>query len=396
MENAYEELLLEQDDSTARPWPRRLMAGLATCALCCLLVSMPGAPSEVPGQLDLGVDTLDASVAAKKGPDHRLPQSWHQAAAAANSSGSGLHPVIMMHGALKTASDFDQVKVWISRRHPGTRLLAVEMYEGADSLQPLAEQVLGLSHFLERLVEDYEEFAGGYNLLCHSQGAVICRALCEAMPNHRALSLVSLAGPQMGVYGSTWLEHAEPFFEAQIPMPKLPDFPLPIPGLGEVKKAAGSVAKGSFYQLAYTSMLQSVSLANLWHDPLHVESYLRGNVFLPLANGETAASSKSGYRSNFLRLQKATFLVGAFTRQTYDSPLGVEPWQSGVFGFYANGSSTKVEPIEKQDVFAKDSFGLRTLHETGRLHLEAVEGIGHQEWLTSETVFVKHVMPHLV
>eukprot|EP00933_Yihiella_yeosuensis_P083661 TRINITY_DN97917_c0_g1_i1.p1 TRINITY_DN97917_c0_g1~~TRINITY_DN97917_c0_g1_i1.p1 ORF type:complete len:234 (+),score=28.09 TRINITY_DN97917_c0_g1_i1:52-702(+) len=216
------------------------------------------------------------------------------------------------------------------------------------------------------------------------------------MSDHKAVSLVSLAGPHMGVFGQTWLKNAGPFLESQIPMPQLPvsPFSLPIPGLSSIFSAA----QGEFYRVAYTSAAQHTSsLANLWHDPTHEKEYLHGNEFLPPINGEVGSYQDLAHRrANFLRLQKAAFFVGSFHERTYDSPLGLEPWQTGIFGFYADGSQSEIVPLEKQDIFIKDTFGLKTLQETGRLHLEAVPGVSHQTWLTSKDIFTKHVMPHLL
>eukprot|EP00913_Durusdinium_trenchii_P020746 g19486.t1 len=59
------------------------------------------------------------------------------------------------------------------------------------------EQVRGLYAYLLRLQEDFpKQFQGGYNLLCHSQGALVCRAVLQVMENHPVLHFISLAGPQ--------------------------------------------------------------------------------------------------------------------------------------------------------------------------------------------------------
>ncbi|CAK9002181.1 unnamed protein product [Durusdinium trenchii] len=206
------------------------------------------------------------------------------------------------------------------------------------------------------------------------------------MENHPVLHFISLAGPQMGVYGTTWLESAQPFLEKSLPIPALPQF---IPS--SIMSIGAGVLAGNFHTLAYGSLQNSTSLANLWHDPLHEHEYLKGNVFLPRANGEGGAEAG---RANFVRLRRAVFLVGSFERD-FDSRLGLEPWQTGIFGFYKSGSATDILPMEKQELYLKDAFGLRTLHETGRLHLKAVPGVEHGQWLTSEKIFKSHVLPHL-
>ncbi|CAJ1365085.1 unnamed protein product [Effrenium voratum] len=200
------------------------------------------------------------------------------------------------------------------------------------------------------------------------------------MDNHRVRSLVSLAGPQMGVYGTTWLKSAQPFLQNQLPMPTLPSF---IPG--PLVSAGATVLSSRFYSFAYGSLQHATSLANLWHDPLHQEEYLKGNVFLPRANGEVESSDTERHRRNFIRLGRAVFLVGSFER-SFDSKLGLQPWQTGVFGFYREGSDSEILPMEKQKLFVEDTFGLRSLKEAGKLHLETVKGVVHEDWASYAAV----------
>jgi len=303
---------------------------------------------------------------------------------------SSLLPVVMFHGAAETPDEFALARRWIEEEHPGTRTVPVDIYSGANSFQPLQEQLAGLTAYLGQLDDFYpDEFRDGYNLLCHSQGALVCRVAVQVMDNHRVRSLVSLAGPQMGVYGTTWLKSAQPFLQNQLPMPTLPSF---IPG--PLVSAGATVLSSRFYSFAYGSLQHATSLANLWHDPLHQEEYLKGNVFLPRANGEVESSDTERHRRNFIRLGRAVFLVGSFER-SFDSKLGLQPWQTGVFGFYREGSDSEILPMEKQKLFVEDTFGLRSLKEAGKLHLETVKGVVHEDWLSSERIFKKHVLPHL-
>jgi len=285
------------------------------------------------------------------------------------------------------------MRQWIERRHPGTATLSIDLFGGAKSFLPLEEQVRGVYAYLSHIVEQYpQEFGHGYNLVCHSQGALVCRVVVQVMDDHRVLTFVSLAGPQMGVYGTTWLENAQPFLQQSLPeslpIPALPPF---IPGA--VLKVGAGILASKFYNVAYGSLQNSSSLANLWHDPLHVHEYLTGNTFLPRANGEIKEVAAQRH-ANFARLRRAVFLVGAF-RRSFDSKLGLEPWQTGVFGFYGEGSDSKIVPMEEQPIFKKDTFGLKTLHDAGKLHVLAVPGVEHQQWLTSEDVFEQFVLPHL-
>lgn len=275
---------------------------------------------------------------------------------------------------------------WILESHPGTQVLSLKVFEGAESFESLQKQSLKVAKVVKGL-EDKPGFSDGFVLMCHSQGAVTCRSICEHLDGHKVHTLISLAGPQMGVFGNTWLDNSAPFLKSQLP---LPDFPLPsitgiFPGLTDAYKQV--------YQIAYTPALQkTLAPANLWNDPLHQRQFLEGNCFLPELNGLVGTPTElQRRRSNFLRLQKAVFMVGSFDTP-YDSPLGVEPWQTGVFGFYAPGSDTEILPMEQQDVYIHDTFGLRTLHESGRLTVKTVPGVRHLDWLTSKTVFEQHVL----
>jgi len=300
-------------------------------------------------------------------------------------------PVLLMHAALEGASDLENLRGWIAAARPGAEVFNLQVFEGIDSLNALSKQVSGLAKKIRALAQDRESFAHGYDLVCHSQGALLCRVLCEVMDDHQVHTLVSLAGPQMGVYGGTWLEHLEPLLIGKLPVPvPLPSLPFvpPIPVL--------STSYRSFYKLAYTPVVQkSLAAGGLWNDPLHRRAYLQGNTFLPEVNGELGASHAERLKANFLRLRKAVFLTGRFPERQFDSKEGLEPWQSGVFGYYAVGSDSKILPMERQQVFTEDTFGLRTLNLTGRLHVEAVDGVEHQAWVSSRSVFEKHVLPHL-
>lgn len=44
------------------------------------------------------------------------------------------------------------------------------------------------------------------------------------------------------------------------------------------------------------------------------------------------------------------------------------PRETGWFGAFANNSVASVVPLEEQPMYKYDWIGLRTLHETGRLH----------------------------
>jgi len=56
------------------------------------------------------------------------------------------------------------------------------------------------SYIQDHIAADPTMYADGYHLVCHSQGGLTCRCLTEFMDDHNIDTLVSMAGPQMGVY----------------------------------------------------------------------------------------------------------------------------------------------------------------------------------------------------
>jgi palmitoyl-protein thioesterase len=309
-------------------------------------------------------------------------------AASTQSTSTQFRPIFFMHGIAEGYYSFDNVVSWLQEARPGSLLFPIKLYRGDKSYEnPLIKQLNGLIAEIRGIIGVHPEaFDGGYDLVCHSQGAVLCRALCQVMDDHKVHTLISLAGPQMGVYGKTWFKEFDPAGA----LPQLPGF---LPNVFE------STAFHNFYTVSYTQQMQdSTSLANLWHDPLHEEAFLENNAFLPFVNGLIGEGVPAGMKANFARLNKAVFLVGSFSDQDFDSKIGLEPWCTGVFAFFAagSGSGTPCVPMENQDFFIKDKFGLKSLHDAGRLHVQAVDGVRHGDWLKSEDVFSKYILPHLI
>lgn len=205
-------------------------------------------------------------------------------------------------------------------------------------------------------------------------GGLTCRALVEYMDDHNVHTLISMAGPQMGVYGETFL-----------------DFMKKYPSLEKLTFA-------NAYAILYTWLAQkTLSVANMWNDPTKHGDFLSGNRFLPFYNGLTDDSGNAKRKANFIRLQKAVFLTGIPQPQPgseYDG--GIEPFQSGVFGFYKDGSQTEFVEMKEQQVYTEDTFGLKTLDVAGKLLTSAVPNVGHGDWVHDDEVVKKYVLPHLV
>ncbi|KNC85361.1 hypothetical protein SARC_02453 [Sphaeroforma arctica JP610] len=69
------------------------------------------------------------------------------------------------------------------------------------------------------------------------------------------------------------------------------------------------------------------------------------------------------------------------------------PWESTIFGFYTCNSPNNIVPMERQPVYRNDAFGLRTLHENGRLHLKPVYGLEHNDWIHNTEFVINNIIP---
>ena len=283
--------------------------------------------------------------------------------AAVATAAAAYKPVIMMHGVGSDRHEMDTLVRLIEARGGGAVATTLPLYENdASFLTPLPKQVDGVAAAIRALVAaNASRYADGYHLVCKSQGGLICRCAVEAMADHAVDTLVSLAGPQMGVYGAA--------FFASIKVPLLEN-----------------ATAATVWRVAYTRLAQAtISDANMWHDPSHLDSYYEHDTFLPGFTDRATPAMKA----NFVRLAKAVFCVGSGS--PYDG--GIEPYQSGVFGFV--DAAGAVVDMPQQGVYANDTFGLKTLDDSGRLNLTVVPGVRHGDWTGNDDVITRYVLPHL-
>ena len=103
----------------------------------------------------------------------------------------------------------------------------------------------------------------------------------------------------------------------------------------------------------------------------------------------TRPSLRSSPRALGRRLEKAVFCVGS--GPSYDG--GIEPWQTGAWGQWDAGQKTMLN-MTQQDFYINDTFGLKTLDESGRLITTIVPGASHSDWTGNEDLIKKWVLPH--
>lgn len=259
----------------------------------------------------------------------------------------GFKPVIVVHGLFDSSSDFQTLKRFINESHPGTNVSVIDLFDRSSSLQPLWKQVEGFKEAIYPIMQNAED---GVNFICYSQGGLICRGILSTLPDHNVHSFISLSSPQGGQYGDTdYLKYLFPEY-----------------------------MKSNLFHLCYTSFGQRFSICNYWNDPHHKDMYVNSSDYLALLNGERTTPNATEWKSNFLKI-KTLVLVGG-----PDDGV-ITPWQSSQFGFY-DENETVVE-IQHQEVYLRDSFGLKTLGARGDLVLCAMAGVEHIWWHSNETVY---------
>lgn len=298
------------------------------------------------------------------------------------SAGDGLLPIFLMHGLGANASWFSDMQTWIAEIDPTATTYAFSIFQQDWSYSDLWVQVEDLILQIRlQVLEHPEVYAEGYALLCHSQGALLCRCAVELMNDHNVHTLISLAGPQQGVFG------VPTNYNVYIPKPLF-----------------DAVA----FSLLYSPLGQLISVSDFWHDPRtdflfgladpHA-SYLKHNSFLPVLNNDPNRTSQgpfgsksnaraASWRSNILQLKRAVF-TGSPADQT------VVPWNSALWDFYAKGSTSVVKPLEELPLWVDDWLGLRTLNETGRLVRRAEPDVCHRCWVQNKTVFENIIAQYL-
>ena len=82
----------------------------------------------------------------------------------------------------------------------------IDLLHGRHSLAPMWDQVEAFGNVVRQISR---ENPGGVNLVCYSQGGLICRGIIESMGDIDVSTFVSLSSPQGGQYGGKKDFHAK-------------------------------------------------------------------------------------------------------------------------------------------------------------------------------------------
>ncbi|GMT10317.1 hypothetical protein PFISCL1PPCAC_1614 [Pristionchus fissidentatus] len=177
------------------------------------------------------------------------------------------------------------------------------------------------------------ELQNGYNAIGFSQGALFLRALAQRCAKPKMNNLISIGGPQNGIFGLPYCL-GDNFF-------------------------CNSV-RWLLEQGAYEGPVQRrVVQAQYWHDPNVEETYLHKSIFLADINNEKTVNHK--YKENLIQLKN-------FVLVKFDGDHMVVPKESEWFGYYAPNDQSTILAFNETRLYKEDLIGLKTLHDSSRLH----------------------------
>lgn len=191
------------------------------------------------------------------------------------------------------------------------------------------------------------------NVMGLSQGALIARYIATTcdLGDTKVRNLASLGGPNMGVDA--------------------------IPGCfdGFICNIVNEVARS----LVYLPIVQNhLGPAGYFRNPQALSTYLKDNVFLPMANNEEGSAGDTTVEAS----QKARFeALNGLLLMMFNQDTVVYPKESEWFQTYDDNMN--LLPLEDSDFYKNDYLGLKALNEGSKITFSKVEG-DHLQFSTSD------------
>lgn len=239
---------------------------------------------------------------------------------------------------------------------------------------------LGVAQVRSVIAANPSTFASGYHFIGHSQGGTIARLVIQEMDDHNVKTFVSLAANNGRFYGP----QPEDVVPTQIAITllgaQIPPAVFNISAYG----ADPSPMKGKFQRelleviFANPDLQATIPQFNQTRSPF-VPPWLAVNTVLPIYNNlltygesdKTCKTNQKRYNNNFVHVDSIHLFASA-----NDSVQA--PYQMGLYGFYSNVNSleeveTKFQEFKALNMtelleYLGDTFGLKTMHEAGKLH----------------------------
>jgi palmitoyl-protein thioesterase len=226
---------------------------------------------------------------------------------------------------------------WLHAEYPGIYIQNYTINHWASLLVDLDQQVENLA----ALIQSDPNLTDGFDMVAHSQGALVTRGYIQRYNNPPVHNWISLAGPNGGVFGV-------PDFNDWCPDDTCP-------WINDIFSEL--VEKG----LTEPFLQDFVTFASYWKDPLHMSLFRNASAYLADINNERSVKN-STYRRNNLALNSMTLVLAELDHI-------VVPKESEWFGFFQDGSDSVMQNLTQTPTYLGDWIGLKTLDQQGKLHL---------------------------
>lgn len=227
-------------------------------------------------------------------------------------------------------------------------------------LMPVFDQV----DYVCDIIQNDPQLKDGYHAVGFSQGAQFLRGVAQKCPSPPMINFISIHGQHEGVYG--------------FPGCDVEDYPEICDLLRRL------------LDLAYLPEIQSrLVQAQYWHDPVHEngDTYRRNSEYIAPINNDVREGYdiNQDYKTNLMKLQKFVMVKG-------EKDITVLPNDTSWFGFYADGSDTKLLSLQEGKIYQADVLGLAEMDKDGKLVFKTTPG-GHMSF--SDAWFISDIIPYL-
>ncbi|KAI6190028.1 Palmitoyl-protein thioesterase 1 [Aphelenchoides bicaudatus] len=201
-----------------------------------------------------------------------------------------------------------------------------------------------------------DKLKNGYHALGFSQGGLFVRALAQRCSNPPVKNLISIGGPQRGIYG----------------------FPYCLGEEGICDTVRRLLNVGAYVSFVQNNLVQ----AQYWNDPYQKDDFRDKSIFLADINLDRSSPNQKQYRDNIVRLQNMVLIQ--FLKDEM-----VVPKESEWFGFFAENNGTYVQSMNETELYQKDTIGIKELNESNRLKFLSIDA-NHLQ--ISEKFFIKEIV----
>ncbi len=269
-------------------------------------------------------------------------------------------PIVLVHGVLSDDYGMAPTEHYI-KKYMGEDVYIKNIQLGLGALTSLTNLYHQVK-YLRSAIQSDPKLKDGFNFVVHSQGGLVSRYYLEKYNNPQVLTYISWGSPQQGIFG--------------------------LPGTLDDRFKWLDSMEGYAHHILYSKAIQKIiGFAGYWHDTMHYDRYIKKACFLPYINNEVSHADEALFKKNICSLKNMILVMS--TNEDI-----VEPRISCHFGFYKKGSKEEIENLVDSQDYKNDKLGLKTLNESGRLHLRLAD-CTHANFQEDEKNFVENGLEFL-